>query len=55
MDNWIKVLIGLGVATALYLVIKGVTEPNTDALYDEEDMAKLTPESKQGGVCIEQE
>ena len=54
MNNWIKIGIGLGIATALYFVIKGVSEPNTDALYDEEDMAKLTPEAKQVGVCIEE-
>lgn len=53
MSNWIKIGIGLGVATALYFVFRGVAKAQAESTFDAEDLEKLTPESKKENVCIE--
>ena len=54
MNNWIKIGIGIGVATALYFIFRGVADKRqAENTFDAEDLEKLTPESKKENVCIE--
>jgi hypothetical protein len=52
MSNWIKIGIGLGVATALYFVFRGVAKAQAESTFDAEDLEKLTPEAKRDNVCL---
>jgi hypothetical protein len=52
MSNWIKIGIGLGVATALYFVFRGVAKAQAESTFDAEDLEKLTPEAKRENVCL---
>jgi phosphotransferase system glucose/maltose/N-acetylglucosamine-specific IIC component len=52
MSNWVKIGIGLGVATALYFVFRGVAKAQAESTFDAEDLSKLTPEAKKENVCV---
>lgn len=52
MNNWIKIGIGLGVATALYFVFRGVSKAQAENTFDAEDLSRLTPEAKNENVCV---